>query len=260
MKDRMKPFAKRALGQNFLIDHGVVRRIAAALEIQKGDPVVEIGAGRGALTRELLDQGAKVFAIEFDRDLVPILRDIFEDDENFTLIDGDALEIDLRSIASNAGAKLAANLPYNISTAILQRLMDVRLSYSVLVLMFQKEVVDRIVATPGDKERGFLSVLAERYFEIERLFDVSGSAFRPVPKVLSSVVRLRPKHALTGEDERFRRIVSLGFLQKRKTILNNLKGEFAAAREMLENAGIDPNRRAETLTAGEWEALAGETS
>lgn len=254
MADRKKPFAKRSLGQNFLADQGVVRRIADSLAVVPGERVVEIGAGRGALTAELLERGAEVHAIEFDRDLVPVLRERFADNTHFHLIEDDALNVDFAVISGGKG-KLAANLPYNISTAILQRLMDTASSFTLLVLMFQREVAERITAAPGGKDRGYLSVLAQRYFDIERLFDVPGSAFRPVPKVWSSVIRLIPRPVREDTDE-IRELAGIAFAQKRKTILNNLKNEYPFAAELLEDAAIDPQRRAETLSGDEWETLA----
>ena len=151
--------------------------------------------------------------------------------------------------------KLVANLPYYISTAILQRLVQQRTAFSTLVLMFQKEVVDRIIARPGKSERGFLTVIVEAAFNIEPLFGVPPSAFRPVPKVQSAVVRLTPKPASGLDDEAFRQCVSTAFGQKRKTILNNLKSRYPNAGVAIKMALIDPTRRAETLTLEEWSEL-----
>jgi len=156
---------------------------------------------------------------------------------------------------SATAMKLAANLPYNISTQILQMLMRQRGYFSSMVLMFQREVADRITAEPGTKDRGFLSVLSQLYFEIEPLFDVSPGAFKPPPKVWSSVVRLRPKAVDIGDENAFRDLVSAAFMQKRKTIENNLKGRFSNIGEALATAGVEPGRRAETFTLEEWIAL-----
>lgn len=256
-------FAKKSFGQNFLVDEQVVGKIISALDLKGDETVIEIGAGRGALTETLIERAGKVIAIELDRDLVPVLREQFGDRPNFQLIDKDALTINFAEILQNAkseienvkSAKLVANLPYNISTAILQRLSDQRHVFSELILMFQREVVERITARAGHKERGFLSVLVEASFDAQKLFDVPGKAFRPVPKVMSSVVRLIPKAGEIANKELFRQIVSKGFLQKRKTILNNFKSDFDDAKKLLEMSGIDPNRRAETLTLDEWKAF-----
>ena len=255
-----KPFAKKSFGQNFLVDATVVGKIVDALRLTGDETVIEIGAGRGALTAILLEKAGKVIAIELDRDLIPALREKFGKKENFQLVEQDALKIDFAEILQNPefaipnprSTKLVANLPYNISTAILQRLSDQRHIFSELILMFQREVVERITARAGNKERGFLSVLVEANFDSRKLFDVPGKAFRPVPKVMSSVVMLTPKDSKIGDSDLFRKIVSKGFLQKRKTIFNNFKSEFADAKMLLEMSGIDPSRRAETLTLDEW--------
>ena len=177
--------AKKSLGQNFLRDDTVVRRIVDALDLRSGDTVIEIGPGRGALTEKLLDTGAKVIAIELDRELVPALRVQFHFQPNFRVVEADVLETDFAELSgssTNGAIKLVGNLPYNISTPILQRLIDQRYLFSGLVLMFQREVVERITASPGGKERGFLSVLVENAFTSEHLFDVPPPAFQPVPR------------------------------------------------------------------------------
>ena len=250
-------FAKRSLGQNFLVDEKYVRKIVAAIRPMSGDVVIEIGPGRGALTRELLNQGAKVLAIELDRALVPELRVDLGGTGRFNVVEADASEADLRELLDRfhpgtPKAKLVANLPYYISTAILQHLSAERHCLSALVLMFQREVVERITAKPGSSERGYLTVLVEAAFAVERLFDVPPEAFRPRPKIWSSVVRLIPKAQSSADDDAFRRLLSSGFSQKRKTIANNLKRSYPEAAAALADAGIDPKRRAETLELSEW--------
>jgi 16S rRNA (adenine1518-N6/adenine1519-N6)-dimethyltransferase len=240
--------AKKSLGQNFLRDESVVERIIDALDLQKKETVIEIGPGRGALTETLLARAGKVIAIEFDRDMVAVLKDRFD---TLQIVEGDVLGVDFRDLAGAEPLKVVGNLPYNISTPILQRLMDSRELFSVLVLMFQREVVDRITAAAGNSDRGYLTVLTEAAFEVERLFDVPPTAFQPTPKVWSSVVRLRPKTSVSV-DETFRRLVSVAFAQKRKTILNNLKSELNDAAALLRDGEIDPRRRAESLTLAEW--------
>ena len=263
-KVKTKPFAKKSLGQNFLVDQNYIKEIIIALDPQPGETVIEIGPGRGALTRHLVESGAEVVAIELDRDLIPVLQNEFGKNENFRLIEDDALQIDFSKLDAqpskikdqSSKIKLAANLPYYISTAILQRLIEQRAVFSEFVLMLQREVVDRMTAEPGNSERGFLTVLVEAFCETEKLFDVPPTAFRPAPKIWSAVARLRVKESPEIEDEAlFRNLLSLGFAQKRKTILNNLKGKYPAAREVLERSGIEPNRRAETLTLDEWRRL-----
>lgn len=257
-------FAKKSLGQNFLVDQNYVRKIIASLDLTQTDTVIEIGPGRGAITEHLVESGASVIAIELDRDLVPQLREVFSGSPNLTVVEADATEVDFESLAfghpvatargsdSTHSVKLVANLPYYISTPILQHLSTQRHVFERLVLMFQKEVVDRITAKPGDSDRGFLTVLVEAAFDVERLFDVPPNAFRPVPKVTSSVARFTPKASEIKDEASFRRLVSTAFSQKRKTILNNLKTVYANAREALDRARIDCSRRAETLTLPEW--------
>ena len=249
--------AKKSLGQNFLREDDVCRQIVDSLGVRKDETVIEIGPGQGALTGILLEKASRVVAVEFDRDLIAPLRVQFSSHDNFELINADALSVDFARIvdAANQAAKLVANLPYNISTPILQRLIEQRKIFSTIVLMFQREVVERITAKPGNKNRAFLGVLVENAFETEYLFDVPPQAFQPVPKVWSAVVRLTPKISDFADSPTFRRLVSASFAQKRKTILNNLKPVFDNAATLLSNSGIDPKRRAETLTLDEWRTL-----
>lgn len=261
--------AKRRLGQNFLVDRGVVERIIAAVSPRRDETIIEIGPGSGALTSRLLDLTGRLVAVEFDRDLVPSLREKFAGAANLDLIEADALTTDFcAAIAPAPQARVVANLPYNIATAVLQRLIDQRNCITEMTLMLQREVVDRITAEAGSSERGYLSVLVEAYCEAEKLFDVAPQAFRPVPKVWSTVVnlRVRPKLAVEVKDEaRLWQVVSAGFAQRRKTILNNLREAPAPIQELLKkrggasialcDAGIPPLRRAETFTLEEWALL-----
>lgn len=250
----MKVRAKKSLGQNFLQDEGVVSRIVDALELTEGERVVEIGPGLGALTAELAKRGARVTAIEFDRDMVSALRTRYAG-QRVEVINEDALRYDLASLSPKGETlKLVANLPYNISTPILQRLIDHRAMFERLVLMFQKEVVDRIMAEPGSTDRGFLTVLVENAFASERLFNVPPGAFRPVPKVESSLVRLTPRSARV-DDARLRELLTVGFQQKRKTIENNLRGSLEDAGSILDSLSISRKRRPETLDLEDWARL-----
>jgi 16S rRNA (adenine1518-N6/adenine1519-N6)-dimethyltransferase len=265
---RSKPFAKKSLGQNFLVDSAYIEKIIFALDIQPGEAVIEIGPGRGALTEQVIDKADHLIALELDRDLVPILVEKFSKYDNFTILEADALEFDFRTLIStnskpeirNPKLKLVANLPYYISTAILQRLIDQRKVFSSMVLMLQKEVIDRITAQPGNSERGFLTVLAEGFFKVEKLFDIPPAAFCPQPKVWSSVVRITPKSSEISNEGVFRDLISSAFLQKRKTILNNLRNKYPNAVEILAAAGIDPKLRPEALSLSEWINLASEIS
>ena len=252
-----QPFAKKSLGQNFLVDHGYIRKIIASADPQPSDTIIEIGPGRGAITDELVDSGANVIAIELDRELAPELAERFSDNPNFAIVEADATQIDYPELVGGKRAKVVANLPYYVSTSILQHLATQREHFDSLVLMFQKEVVERITASPGNSERGYLTVLSEIAFSVERLFDVPPSAFRPVPKVISTVTRLTPKPKRDIDENRFRELVGIAFSQKRKTILNNLKSHYPDAREKLERSGIDVSRRAESLALEEWFDLFG---
>lgn len=263
------PPASRRFGQNFLINEGVIEKIIDALAPSHDETIVEIGPGRGALTKRLLDQAGQLIAIEFDQRLIPLLEVEFAVRTNFILVSQDALEVNFCEVIRPARqARVVANLPYNISTAILQRLIEQRSCVTELVLMLQREVVERITAPAGSKERGYLSVLVEAYYTTEKLFDVAPGSFRPVPKVWSSVVRLRSKENLNlSKDEKLLwPLVSAGFAQKRKTILNNLRAAPTALGEQIKRHGgasiilcraeIDLKRRAETLSLEEWVRLA----
>ncbi len=266
-KNFKTPFAKKSFGQNFLVDKNYIEKIIAALNPQRGETIIEIGSGRGALTESLLESGADVAAIELERDMIAVLKAQFGGFENFSLIERDALKVDFSEFAKTADytpkIKLVANLPYYISTAILQKLIEQRAVFSEMILMFQREVVERITARVGSKERGFLTVLTEAFLEAEKLFDVPPNAFRPAPKIWSAVVRLKPKADSDFPDEKlFREIISASFMQKRKTILNNLntappalREKFKDAEELLKKAEIAPNRRAESLTLEEWKQI-----
>ncbi|HKS28618.1 MAG TPA: 16S rRNA (adenine(1518)-N(6)/adenine(1519)-N(6))-dimethyltransferase RsmA [Pyrinomonadaceae bacterium] len=264
------PRAKKSLGQNFLADERVIRRIVDALAPRAGETIVEIGPGRGALTTHLIERAGRVLAVEFDRELVPVLEEKLGSHENFSLVQADALTVDFCALIKPAkSARVVANLPYYISTAILQKLIEERRCLTEMVLMLQREVVERITAPPATSERGYLSVLVEAYCEREALFDVAPGSFRPQPKVWSTVARLRlqerPKVEV-GDERLLWRIVSAGFRQRRKTILNNLRHAPAGLRESIGRAGgesrvlaeasIEESRRAETLTLEEWAGLA----
>jgi 16S rRNA (adenine1518-N6/adenine1519-N6)-dimethyltransferase len=266
----MLPRAKKSLGQNFLVDDVYARRVVGALGPLGDETVLEIGPGRGALTGRLVEAAARVVAVEFDRDIVPVLRERFAAAANFELVEADALEVDFcAAVAPSERARVVANLPYNISTAILQRLVNQRRCLPEMVLMLQREVVERITAPAGSSERGFLSVLVQAYCEPKALFDVPPGAFRPVPKVWSTVVRLRAREAVEFDESLeglFRQLLSAGFAQRRKTMQNNLRAAPPELRARVEAAGgeaaaleashVDPRRRAETLTVAEWATLA----
>ncbi|MEK6279207.1 MAG: 16S rRNA (adenine(1518)-N(6)/adenine(1519)-N(6))-dimethyltransferase RsmA [Acidobacteriota bacterium] len=260
----------KRFGQNFLVDKRIIERIIDALDPRPDETVIEIGPGKGALTGPLLERSARLIAVEFDRNLIPFLQDKFGSRENFTLVESDALVTEFCEVMGPATqARIVANLPYNIATAILQRLIEQRHCVTEMVLMLQKEVVDRITAAPGSKERGFLSVMVEAYSDTERLFDVGPGSFRPAPKVWSSVVRLTPRPEIGApvKDEKLLwQVVSAGFAQRRKTILNNLRSAPSPLQERVKSHGgagivlchaeVDLQRRAETLTLDDWASIA----
>lgn len=264
------PRAKKSFGQNFLIDEHVIDRIIQAADAHCGETIIEIGAGRGALTKHLVEKDCKLVAIEFDRELIESLREEMSALTNFVLIESDALTMDFcAAIQPALKARVVANLPYNISTAILQRLIEQRRCITEMFLMLQREVVERIMAPPGSSERGYLSVMVEAYCEVKKLFDVEPTAFHPVPKVWSTVARLNMRTdaplGITNEILLWR-TVSVGFAQRRKTIFNNLRQAppdvalrieaKGGSSRVLEAARIEPQRRAETLALEEWLRLA----
>jgi len=270
MKDEGgEPYPSKRLGQHFLRDQRTIHRIIDALNPRTDETIVEIGPGTGALTSLLVERAGRVVAIEFDNKLAPLLQERFGAFGNFKLVMADALTVDFcKEILPAQSARIVANLPYNISTAILQRLIAQRACIDEMVLMLQREVVERVLAPAGTSDRGFISVLVEAYCEAEKLFDVTPGAFRPPPKVWSSVMRLKFRSRINAEntDEGLLwEVVSAGFAQKRKTILNNLRHTSGRLQETLKRnggasivlckAGIDLQRRAETLTVEEWQRI-----
>jgi 16S rRNA (adenine1518-N6/adenine1519-N6)-dimethyltransferase len=260
----------KRFGQNFLTEPGIINRIVEALDPGADETIVEIGPGKGALTAPLLECAGSLVVIEFDQNLIPLLGNKFNSKSNFKLIQNDALVTDFcDAIRPAIQARVVANLPYNVATAILQRLIEQRHCLTELVVMLQKEVVDRITAPPGTPERGYLSVFVQTYCETERLFDVAPSSFRPAPKVWSSVIRLTLRSGPAGpvRDEKLLwQVVSAGFAQRRKTMLNNLRNAPNPLQEIVKSHGgasivlcqaeVDLQRRAETLTFDEWTCIA----
>jgi 16S rRNA (adenine1518-N6/adenine1519-N6)-dimethyltransferase len=252
--------AKKSLGQNFLKDPHYISMIADAARIGPGDQILEIGPGLGHLTRELADRAGRVLALELDGRLIPRLREEFGANINVELVEADALEYPYGSLSGKW--KVVANLPYYISTAILQKLIFYRDRFAGLTLMLQKEVAERIAASPGGKEYGYLSVLVQLYTEPRLEFTVPPGAFSPRPGVDSAVVTLaireRPAVSLRDEDF-FMRVVKAAFSQRRKTLKNALKQLDAPVEKMEKvpaQTGIDLGRRAETLTVEEYGRLA----
>lgn len=249
-------FARKRFGQHFLHDPGVIQRILAAIDARPGDAVVEIGPGRGALTAALLEAAGALDAVEIDRDLAAQLRESFGS-AKFSLHEADALRFDFGALARARGCRLrvVGNLPYNVSTPLLFHLIEHPEAISDLHVMLQKEVIDRICATPGSGEYGRLTVMLAPWLRAERLFDVGPGAFRPPPKVWSAVARLVMRERPAFDvDERFGRVVAAAFAQRRKTLRNALRPLLDAA--AIESAGVDPGARPETLSPEAFGALA----
>jgi 16S rRNA (adenine1518-N6/adenine1519-N6)-dimethyltransferase len=264
------PVPCRSLGQNFLVDKQIIARVIESLKLRQGETIIEIGPGQGALTAPLLEYAGRLVAVEFDRNLIPFLEHRFSSKNNLTLIQSDALLVEFcQLILPSKQARIVANLPYNIATAILQRLIKQRYCLPEITLILQKEMVDRIIAPPGSKHRGYISVLVQAYYEAEKLFDIAPHSSRPAPNVASSVVRLTRTPEVSpalDNEELLSQILSAGFAQRRKTILNNLRKSPLPLREkltehggdtfILSRAAIDYQKRAEMLTLTEWVRIA----
>jgi 16S rRNA (adenine1518-N6/adenine1519-N6)-dimethyltransferase len=246
------------LGQNFLVDRAAVRRIVDALDPGTGECVVEIGPGRGALTASLIDRAGRIVAIELDPRLAIELRERFSS-RALCLLERDILRVDLESIAVEAGMPRASslvvvgNLPYSISKPIAMKLVHQRAGIDRAVLMFQKEVADRLTATPGTKAYGPLTILTGLTYRITRLFELQPSAFRPRPKVDSTVTRWAPRKRPVldeGLEAALRRCLAASFRHRRQTLRNNLRtavGSAPAADALLESAALDGSLRPEAV-------------
>jgi 16S rRNA (adenine1518-N6/adenine1519-N6)-dimethyltransferase len=261
--NRPKPRPK--LGQNFLADRGAAQRIVAALGDVSQQRVLEIGPGRGALTAELAQRAGSLIAIELDRVLAAQLRMKFANRPNVEIIEADILTIDLANLlgprvgmlaglspAPLEPARVVGNIPYYITSDILLRLFSFHRMLSIIVIMVQKEVADRIAAQPGGSEYGLLSATAQMYARVEKLFSLPPGAFVPPPAVHSTVLRLTiaPQfERLQVAEQGFLDFLRLSFAQKRKTLLNNLKARYedAKIRAALKSAGVRADARAETL-------------
>jgi 16S rRNA (adenine1518-N6/adenine1519-N6)-dimethyltransferase len=250
---------RKRLGQSFLEDRSIIRRIVELAEPAGDDTVVEIGAGLGIMTEELAMRAGRVIAIEVDPRLVSVLRERFAGQDRVEVLQTDVLKYDFSSACSGGRVKVVGNIPYHISSPILFRLLDFRQSISTMILMFQKELADRITAPPGTKEYGIPSVLVARYTKVTCELTVPPTCFYPVPDVVSSVLRItvRPEPNLPDETL-FVKIVRAAFAQRRKTLWNNLRyigiSEEMVGR-MFTGSGIDRTRRAETLSVEEFSQL-----
>ncbi|MFL5321334.1 MAG: 16S rRNA (adenine(1518)-N(6)/adenine(1519)-N(6))-dimethyltransferase RsmA [Myxococcaceae bacterium] len=253
--------AKHSWGQNFLGDPQILAKIAEAAQLQPGETAVELGAGLGHLTRALLASGANVVAVERDRDMVRVLEG--QKLERLKVVSANAADIDFAEVAGTKPVAVIGNLPYHLSSPILFQVLDQHVNVKRAVFTLQKEVVTRLAAAPDSRDYGLLSVLLGLHFEVEELFHLPARMFHPPPKVDSAVVlltHLEKPRAPIVDDARFRRVVKAGFAQRRKTLINSLKSDkqlatpeqYSAA---LATAGIDPRRRAETLSVEEFVAI-----
>ena len=251
------PPRRRRFGQHFLHDPAVIGRIVRALDARAGDHLVEIGPGRGALTAALLASGASFDAIEIDRDLAAQLRERFGAGGRWVLHQSDALRFDFAALAKERGGRLriVGNLPYNISTPLLFRILEARAAIADLTVMLQREVVARLAARPGEADYGRLTVMLAPLAQVERLFDVGPGAFQPPPRVWSAVIRLTLREQpLFPVSPHYAAVVAAAFAQRRKTLRNALSR--LLTREEISACALDPGARPETLAPEEFNTLA----
>lgn len=252
--------AKKSLGQHFLLDLNMTRKIARAASVGEGDTALEIGPGPGGLTRALLETGAHVIAIERDHRCIEALGDVAAAfDNHLEIVEADALAADeLTLAAARAPVKIVANLPYNISTELLIKWLKAGPAlWSVMALMFQKEVADRILAAPGSKTYGRLSVMAQAASRPSRAFNLPARAFTPPPKVESTVVLFEPARAPFAHIAALEKVTQAAFSQRRKMLRSSLKSVFGdALAAALEQAGVKETQRAEELSVDQFKMLA----
>lgn len=255
---------KKSLGQNFLINTNAARRIAAMLQPQADEQVLEIGGGKGDLTCHLLETGAAVITVEVDRSMVTRLRERFAERANVRVIEGDILQFDPRTIvAPGESLKLVGNIPYNITAPILEWLIEYRDLFPLAILMMQKEVASRIAADSGGKEFGSLTIFVQLFYHVRSVFDLKPGSFFPKPKVSSSVVRLErlPESLISDEEYPYlRRLTSACFRWRRKQIVRILREEYQLdqlpAPALLDALNIPYTARPEQLVIGQFVALA----
>ena len=246
---------KKHLGQNFLYDTSILNRIIQSAGLSREDTVVEIGPGPGRLTRMLAEMVKRLIAIELDPDLYERLKGDFIAYGNVEIVHGDALQFSYETIDE---FRVVANIPYYITTPIIFRLLDARKNVKSMTLTIQKEVAERIVAQPGCKDYGVLTIMIQYFAQPELKFIIPKEAFRPMPKVDSAVVHMNilEQPCVTVKDEiMFFRLVKTAFSQRRKTLSNSLKSFGTDIKDVMISAGIDPQRRPETLSIGEFARL-----
>jgi len=258
-------FPKRRLGQHFLVDRNILNKVIQTAEVGREDTILEVGPGLGQMTLALADRAKKVIAVEIDERLVTILRQKVEDHPNIEVTQSDILKVDFKRFFKKEARpiKVVANLPYQISTPLLFRFIESKEIFSTLTLMLQKEVAERMVASPGRKEYGPLSIFIQAFSDVSIQFIIKPSAFFPAPKVESALVFMvwKEKPMIETDDEEwFKRVVKACFGYRRKTLINALKHSELSLRESvgsrMEEIGIDPRRRPETLTIQEFAKLA----
>jgi 16S rRNA (adenine1518-N6/adenine1519-N6)-dimethyltransferase len=249
--------ARKRFGQHFLHDPGVIARILSAIAPSRTDAMVEIGPGLGAITLPLLQRLDRLHAVEIDRDAIRHLREVTANSASLQIHEGDVLEFDLGSLFGGTSLRVVGNLPYNISTPLLFRLIEQRRHIHDMHFMLQKEVVDRMAAAPGSEHYGRLTVMLAPWLAIEPLFDIGPGAFRPPPRVVSTFVRLTPHAAAPvriDSPRHYSVVVAAAFAQRRKTLRNALRALLTA--EDIAASGIDPGARAEVIPAAGFAALA----
>jgi len=272
--DRYGLRLSKGLGQNFIRDRGVLTRIVEGAGVREDDLVIEIGPGIGVLTAELARQAAAVTAVEIDARLIPILEETLAEYDNIRLINQDILKTDLGRIITEGRAEglytgkahVIGNLPYYITTPIIMKLLEDGVPADSITVMMQKEVADRIRSAPGSRTYGAISVAVQYYCRVEKVTDVPKEAFLPRPKIDSTVLKLTPRtdRVRVRDEKAFLRCVKAGFAQRRKTLLNSISSAEGLSKDyvgqVLEAAGIDPGRRAETLTVEEFADIANRIS
>lgn len=251
---------RKRFGQHFLHDPGVIGRIVAAIAPQPQDRMVEIGPGLGALTLPLLARLNELHAVEIDRDAIRHLHELTQNDPRLQIHSADVLKFTFAHIYEGERLRVVGNLPYNISTPLLFHLIEQRQRILDMHFMLQKEVVDRMAAAPGSEHYGRLTVMLSPWVRIEPLFDIGPGAFRPPPRVVSTVVRLTPHEQplQIGDPHHFATVVGAAFSQRRKTLRNSLKPFLDA--DDIAAVGIDPGLRAEVLSPAEFVALSSRLS
>ena len=242
--------AKKSLGQNFLIDNNVITKIINSLDATKDDLIIEIGPGRGALTKLLKEKEALLLAFELDSDLMPILQNL--EDSKTKIINKDILSVDLTKEIQNYSYNnlyIIGNLPYYITTPIIKHLINQNLKIKNMIFMVQDEVADRFTAMPKSRQYGSITLYLKYYFDVEKLFRVSKNSFNPVPKVESAIIKFTERAIKPAVDkEKYFKVVNDAFSQKRKTLKNNLKDyDFAKVKEILSENGFNELARAEEL-------------